>query len=74
MLVALGLTDSVHFMFTLMSIDYFSVAKHPTYKNLTLDFLIYFYYQPNLELGKSRGIVSFILLGRIYLLNQGELA
>lgn len=39
MLIALGLTDSVRFMFTQMSWDRFSVAKHPTYRNLTLESL-----------------------------------
>ena len=73
MLVALGLTDSVWFMFTQMSWDRFSVAKHPTYKNLTLEFLISFDYRPNLGLRPTRGIVSFRLFGRNYRLNQGEL-
>ena len=74
MLVALGLTDSVQFMFTQMSWDRFSDAKHPTYRNLTLEFLSSFNYRPNLGLGPARGIVSFRLFGRSYRLNQGELA
>lgn len=74
MLVALGLTDSVRFMFTQMRWDRFSVAKHPTYRNLTLEFLSSFEYRPKLGLGPARGIVSFRLFGRNYCLNQGELA
>ncbi|KAI5414126.1 hypothetical protein KIW84_058319 [Lathyrus oleraceus] len=38
-LIALGLRDGVHYMLNHMSWDHFFVVKHPTYKNLNLEFL-----------------------------------
>lgn len=73
-LVSLGLRDSVCYMFSKMSWDRFSVAKHPTYKNLTMEFLSSFGYHPNIGLIPARGITSFRLFRRDYRLNHIELA
>lgn len=46
-LIALGLYDSVKYMFNQLSWDCLSFHKHPTYKNLTLEFLSSYRYNPN---------------------------
>lgn len=61
-------------MFNQVSWDDFSIAKHPTYRTLTMDFLSSFDYRPKLGLGPAIGIISFRLFGRNYLLNYIELA
>lgn len=72
--VAQGLKDNNCYMFSQINWDHFSVAKHPTYKNLTLEFLSSFRYLPNIGLGPAWGIASFRLFGRDYQLNHIELA
>lgn len=61
-------------MFTQMSLDWFLVTKHPTYMNLTLEFLSSFHFQPHIGLGQNRGSTIFILFGREYRFTSRELA
>ena len=58
-LVYLGLAESVRFMFDQISWERFLIVKHPTYKNLTLEFLSSFNFQPNLGAGLDRGLATF---------------
>lgn len=61
-------------MFNQISWDRFSIVKHPTYHNPTLEFLSSFLYQPHLGLGKNRDLSTFSIFGQDYRLNHRELA
>lgn len=72
-LVTLGLRDNVRYMFNQINWDIFSVVKHLTYENVTLEFLSSFPYQPHLGLGKIRGLATFRIFGLDYRLNHRKL-
>ena len=71
---ALGIRESVRYMFNQIGWDYFIHHQHPTYRNLTLEFLISLYYKPDIGLGLVRGLVSFRLFGFTHKFTIHELA
>lgn len=65
-LIALGLCDSVIYMFNKLSWDHLSVHKHPTYKNLRLEFLSSYRYNPSVGINRTQGFATFRLFGKEY--------
>src|ERR1051325_11722571 len=70
----LGIRESVHFMFNQIGWDYFIHNQHPTYRNLTLEFLNSLHYNPDVGLGLARGVISFKLFGFTHRYTTRELA
>ena len=62
-LTALGIRESVYFMFNQIGWEGFLAHKHPTHQRLTLEFLSSLIYKPTQGLGRSRGQMSFRLFG-----------
>lgn len=48
--------------------------KHPTYKNLTLEFLSSYEYNPSVGIDRVQGFATFRLFGKEYQLTHDELA
>ncbi|KAI5420284.1 hypothetical protein KIW84_044174 [Lathyrus oleraceus] len=72
-LIALGLSDSVKYMFNQLIWNRLSFHKHPTYKNLTLEFLSSYRYKPNVGIDRVQGFATFRLFRKEYRLTQNEL-
>src|ERR1051325_217149 len=70
----LGIRESVCFMFNQIGRDYFIHNQHPTYRNLTLEFLSSLHYNPDVGLGLARGVVSFRLFDFTHKYTTRELA
>lgn len=73
-LSALGIRESVCYMFNQIGWDYFIHHHQPTYRNLTLKFLNSLHYIPDIGLGLARGVVSFKLFGFTHRFTTHELA
>lgn len=73
-LISLGLYDSAKYMFNQLSWDHLSVHKHPTYKNLTLEFLSFYRYNPRVGVDWVQGFATFRLFGKEYWLTHDELS
>ena len=71
---ALGIRESVRFLFNQIGWDYFIHNQHPTYRNLTLEFLNSLHYNPDVGLGLARGVISFKLFGFTHRYTTRELA
>lgn len=72
--IVLGICDSVKYMYNQLRWDYLSVHKHPTYKNLILEFLSSYRYNPSIGIDRVQGFSTFRLFGKEYRLTQNELA
>ena len=73
-LSALGIRESVLYMFNQIGWDYFIHHHQPTYRNLKLEFLSSLHYNPDIGLGLARGVVSFRLFGFTHRFTTCELA
>ena len=71
---ALGIGESINFMFNQLGWESFTRKRFSTCHKLTLEFLSSFLYDPNQGRGFNRGRVSFRLFGYTYNFNHREMA
>jgi hypothetical protein len=70
----LGIAESVRFLTNQIGCESFAFSNIPTYRNLTLEFLSSFRYNPNYETLIHSGLVTFRLFGTTYRLTHRQVA
>jgi hypothetical protein len=65
-MTALGVTKSVRFMINQLGWDNINLSSFPTYRNLTLEFLSSFNYDPDYGQSIHKGLARFRLFGILY--------
>ncbi|CAJ2670172.1 hypothetical protein L195_g018629 [Trifolium pratense] len=73
-MVALGISESVRFLIHQIGWESFAFSNLPIYRNLTLEFLSSFKYDPIYGKHLRRGLVSFRLFGNTYTYNHRDIA
>ncbi|CAJ2652679.1 unnamed protein product [Trifolium pratense] len=73
-MIALGISESVRYLVHQLGWDNFIFSDLSTFRNLTLEFLSSFKYEPNRGTYLHGGLVTFRMLGHTYHLTTHEIA